>query len=802
MKIYIKLGLFLLMEFLIVVVCVLFGGYLNSEAQKNQTLTIEKIALVNLDEGTEVDHSIKNYGVEFVGSLGSGYEVTGLEQARKGLENGLYAAYIIIPAAFSKNIESINSEPVKSNIVYKINRNLEAASREKVIADITSFNSSLSTNIEYVFLDALLREVHMVQDKSGGILENDRADLKKILEFAQSELVVDPDYPEEKSVDRTITALDLSNEYSTVQSIFAKLSSSYRQDGQKVQEALDRIIRVSEKTDKEMKAMDTELQAIYDGRQEGNQYIENAEEYQKFVSSYNRELLSWEETNRTLVEDNFKQYLSACDQSVREQVNHLLDKHKEHLTSYYGNAFTELGENKVTFNFDQKEAENYLDIMELSSYQYVKRISAENVTYKKEYQDLSRNIKSLGEKVQKTPYFYEVEVDGQKRRETGYLMTAADINQLMKWITDLKETSPIMEPDVLESQFVSCQKKDISVIGRKAEHQKNADFIKLQKESFYGDLVYYGAGSREDIEKYVEEAQYKEFDQDTVKGVIDHFYNPAVKLVVRGTVQQENGPAEDETLTEPEEPGTGDEEQEDEEGLILFKGTGEVPALDEKQLSNNIADEILKPLQSRLIAGYDSMKNEWNSLSSDLSQFEIEDYSDNDIKRELEDSFYANVSNIEKAVGEKEREYTDYAAKVEKAGEDNLAAWKENIKKANETTHSNIDKNLSVIKENREKLNEDNNILLTDITKALPYSRLGELEHKKVYSFIVDPVEYQDISEDKKATAEERSKEEDNSRPLFAGMALAVLLFGSFLIFRMAAGKHDSNIRENNPDLL
>ena len=139
MKKYVKISIFVIMEFLIVIVCVLFGKYLNSAAQKPRMLTIEKIALVNLDEGVKAGDSIKNYGVEFIGSLDGDYEVTGLEQARTGMENGLYAAYIIIPAAFSRNIESINSEPVKSNIVYRINHSLEAATREKVITDITSY---------------------------------------------------------------------------------------------------------------------------------------------------------------------------------------------------------------------------------------------------------------------------------------------------------------------------------------------------------------------------------------------------------------------------------------------------------------------------------------------------------------------------------------------------------------------------------------------------------------------------------------------------------------------------------------
>lgn len=397
--------------------CVLFGKYLNSTAQKRQMLTIEKIALVNLDEGIEVGNLIKNYGVEFIGSLDGDYEVTGLEQARTGLENGRYAAYIIIPAAFSKNIDSINGEPVKSNIVYKINRNLEAATREKVITDITSFNSDLSTNIEYVFLDAMLKEVHMVQDKLDYILDNDQIDLKNILKFAQSELVVDPDYPEEKSVNSQIPSLDLSNEYAVIQGIFAKLSDSYKQDEENAQEAVNQLIHVKDEIDKKMNVVDKEIRAINDNGAETNQYIDGAEDYQEFVSSYNDALLSWEETNSVQVENNFKEYLSSCDQYVAEQVNSLLNKQKEYLVNYYVNVFAGPKENEVSFNFDQEEAENYLNITELHSYQYLKQTGSENTTYKREYQDLGNNIRNFGKKVTKNPYRYEVEVDGEKKEK-------------------------------------------------------------------------------------------------------------------------------------------------------------------------------------------------------------------------------------------------------------------------------------------------------------------------------------------------------------------------------------------------
>lgn len=84
----------------------------------------------------------------------------------------------------------------------------------------------------------------------------------------------------------------------------------------------------------------------------------------------------------------------------------------------------------------------------------------------------------------------------------------------------------------------------------------------------------------------------------------------------------------------------------------------------------------------------------------------------------------------------------------------------------------------------------------------MPYSRLGELENKKVYSFMTTPVEYQNISEDKKIVVDEQAKDEGNEYPVFIGMGILILLLGSFLIIRMTAGKRNNNIRNKNSDLL
>lgn len=120
----------------------------NRLKQEEQLETVEEIAVVNLDEGIYTDRGKLNYASELMEFPGEHFVATSLEAARTGIYDGSFAAYIIIPAGFSANAESINSIPQKSVIEYAVNPNLKAQVSNRVIADINNFESTISRNIE------------------------------------------------------------------------------------------------------------------------------------------------------------------------------------------------------------------------------------------------------------------------------------------------------------------------------------------------------------------------------------------------------------------------------------------------------------------------------------------------------------------------------------------------------------------------------------------------------------------------------------------------------------------------------
>lgn len=82
----------------------------HQEAQEMQKEHVSTIAVVNMDDGIAIGETRTNYASQLMSFPGDNFTVTGLTDAKSGIENGTYAAYVVIPETFSacirKNIVS------------------------------------------------------------------------------------------------------------------------------------------------------------------------------------------------------------------------------------------------------------------------------------------------------------------------------------------------------------------------------------------------------------------------------------------------------------------------------------------------------------------------------------------------------------------------------------------------------------------------------------------------------------------------------------------------------------------------
>lgn len=231
---------------ILVIGCCLGGGYymgnLNSKddtepvallnekkPQKEELYDTELIAIVNADEGIKKQDDVISYSQSLLGTLNVKYETTGLEDAKRGIENGKYSAYMILPGTFSETVESINGTPQKAVLEYAIAPNLTQDAQAKAIYSVGNAYTTLNNGISELYLSSVLTEVHKVQDAAGNIKENDVRDLKALGEVSGDDLRETIELPELATVEKNIEVLDLVPHYEEEDKLLAEIDKTYQE---------------------------------------------------------------------------------------------------------------------------------------------------------------------------------------------------------------------------------------------------------------------------------------------------------------------------------------------------------------------------------------------------------------------------------------------------------------------------------------------------------------------------------------------------------------------------------------------
>ena len=190
------------------------GLYIGNQTPESETgFMTEDIAIINLDESVEYLGEVRNFGAELMTGVEPRYQLTGLTDARNGLESGRFAAYIIIPADFSSHVISINTEmPVESTFNFVISRYLEEETRLLAFYHVMAFQESYRERLSAMYLASILATFHRGQDNAQFVLANDEIDLERILEFEPSQLISFVELDEFRVLEHNLTEID-SSEY-------------------------------------------------------------------------------------------------------------------------------------------------------------------------------------------------------------------------------------------------------------------------------------------------------------------------------------------------------------------------------------------------------------------------------------------------------------------------------------------------------------------------------------------------------------------------------------------------------------
>lgn len=233
------------------------------------------IAVVNLDEGVRLGDRTVNYASNLIHLSGGSYVYAGLEDARNGVYTGEYGAYIVIPAGFSADVESLNTVMSKSNITFEINEQLVQEKKITILKQVNTFIQSMADNVSLLYVEGILEEFHTAQDSAVRVMENDRKDTAVLLKIKAYDLQKYIEFPQLSQPDMSITALDIQeyilrngraideiqNEYETGAARGEEGRQKLTEAGTEAKESLDDTNRQIKRLDV---TKDTEGNNIYD----------------------------------------------------------------------------------------------------------------------------------------------------------------------------------------------------------------------------------------------------------------------------------------------------------------------------------------------------------------------------------------------------------------------------------------------------------------------------------------------------------------------------------------------------------
>ena len=187
-------------------VALFIGGFYmgNLISTREGGFVTENIAIVNLDENIEYLGESRNFGAELMTGMDSRFQLTGLSDARNGLETGRFAAYIVIPAEFSAHVASINTAmPSESTFNFVISPYLEEDTRLLAFSNVMAFQDSYREQLSTLYIASILTTFHRGQDQVQFVLENDEIDLEYLLGFDPAGLITAVDLSEFRVSERT-----------------------------------------------------------------------------------------------------------------------------------------------------------------------------------------------------------------------------------------------------------------------------------------------------------------------------------------------------------------------------------------------------------------------------------------------------------------------------------------------------------------------------------------------------------------------------------------------------------------------
>lgn len=664
------------------------GTKLNKDNQERVIEEINKssdIALINLDEGVEIEGKKLYYAQNLLSTQGENLKFTSLNDAKIGLENGTYAAYILIPSTFSASIESINEKPVKVELEYELSDKLAPESKAGIVKDIEDFKLKLSNDISYMYVSAVMDEFHNAQDNSKLVLDNDKKELESMSLIKVRDVISHIDFPEIEFVEFVRNRLEIEPIVSSNLELIDAMKNSLLEKIQLGKDDYESVSKDKGLLDEGSKDFLNILGGLDIESDDNGEpvYQSGIDKLATQVNNYNAQLID----NRAWIVSELASNSNATRSSSQEYVDNSLSNIKN---SWQNNIDTALREaNQNIERLVTQALENLLAIQE--------RI----------YDELDLYVR---DEFQAAHEYYKQEA---KREVESYKENL--INELIEegYIDD-DETDPIY------AIIASSSNADIRIAtysNAESFSLRNAQVDFIDRNNFNSPMLNASADFQDtDLER-----------RDSLFDIPDISYLLGEANIVLPENQGSWYAGFIEGLERMYTISTVDIEKtvkDDVVGAIKSK------------TSAKYAD--LKDVISKLNKSFDDYQNS-------LYQFDPFARIDVRILEQSAKSINSNVRDIAGKSAEYASEQSEEVAKVREKESERTKALRENMDTANKSTEDLVGKTLDGLKDARQSNTDANKTLLEDFNNKLSYTKVGSIANKEVFEFISAPVQSSEI---------------------------------------------------------
>lgn len=664
------------------------GTKLNKDNQERVIEEINKssdIALINLDEGVEIEGKKLYYAQNLLSTQGENLKFTSLNDAKIGLENGTYAAYILIPSTFSASIESINEKPVKVELEYELSDKLAPESKAGIVKDIEDFKLKLSNDISYMYVSAVMDEFHNAQDNSKLVLDNDKKELESMSLIKVRDVISHIDFPEIEFVEFVRNRLEIEPIVSSNLELIDAMKNSLLEKIQLGKDDYESVSKDKGLLDEGSKDFLNILGGLDIESDDNGEpvYQSGIDKLATQVNNYNAQLID----NRAWIVSELASNSNATRSSSQEYVDNSLSNIKN---SWQNNIDTALREaNQNIERLVTQALENLLAIQE--------RI----------YDELDLYVR---DEFQAAHEYYKQEA---KREVEIYKENL--INELIEegYIDD-DETDPIY------AIIASSSNADIRIAtysNAESFSLRNAQVDFIDRNNFNSPMLSASADFQDtDLER-----------RDSLFDIPDISYLLGEANIVLPENQGSWYAGFIEGLERMYTISTVDIEKtvkDDVVGAIKSK------------TSAKYAD--LKDVISKLNKSFDDYQNS-------LYQFDPFARIDVRILEQSAKSINSNVRDIAGKSAEYASEQSEEVAKVREKESERTKALRENMDTANKSTEDLVGKTLDGLKDARQSNTDANKTLLEDFNNKLSYTKVGSIANKEVFEFISAPVQSSEI---------------------------------------------------------